>query len=180
MKTNPKPTSRTWQILTVMRILAWVALVAFLIKAGSILLSYGVSIVNPDAAKNLYQGLNLLNLRQYNGWHYTLMVSFMVAILLMKAYVSYIVIKTIGKLNLNNPFTMDMVHQLERISYILFGTWLISLVSNGHIAWLMKLTLELYGEYDSGEFIFTAGLVYVFSQIFKRGVEIQSENELTV
>ena len=32
----------------------------------------------------------------------------------------------------------------------------------------------------SGDFIFLAGIVYVFSQIFKKGVEIQSENELTV
>lgn len=32
----------------------------------------------------------------------------------------------------------------------------------------------------SAEFVFMAGVVFVMSQIFKKGVEIQTENELTV
>ncbi|MBN2635649.1 MAG: DUF2975 domain-containing protein [Prolixibacteraceae bacterium] len=34
--------------------------------------------------------------------------------------------------------------------------------------------------WNTGPFLFMAGLVFVISQIFKRGVEIQSENDLTV
>jgi hypothetical protein len=32
----------------------------------------------------------------------------------------------------------------------------------------------------SGETLFLAGVVFVIAQIFKKGVEIQSENELTI
>jgi hypothetical protein len=163
-----------------MRILAWVAFFGFLIEGGAVLVSCAISYVNPDAAKNLYNGLNLYALRQFNFWHYNLYISFMVALSLMKARVAILVVKLISKLNLETPFTMQVANKLERISYILFGTWLITILSNAHMAWLMKLTNELYGNYVSGEFIFMAGVVFVFSQIFKRGVEIQSENELTV
>ena len=55
-----------------------------MIEAGAILVSYGESYVNPEGAKNL----NLYNLRQFNFWHYTLSVSFMVALPIMKSWVA--------------------------------------------------------------------------------------------
>src|SRR6267378_8127111 len=95
-----KTKTRTEQILTVMHILAWVAFIGFMIEAGAIVVSYGVSCVNAEAAKNLYRGLNLYNLKQFNFWHYTLSVSFMVALSCMKAFVSFLAIKTLSKVNL--------------------------------------------------------------------------------
>lgn len=175
-----KKQTKTEQILSVMHILAWVAFVGFSIEAGAILFSYGVSIVNPESAKNLYRGLNLYNLRQLNFWHYTSAVSFMVALPAVKSGVWYLVIKTVSKINLANPFTMEVAGKLERISYMLFSTWVIGMLSSAHTAWLMKVTGEVHGSWVSGEFIFMAGLVFIISQVFKRGVEIQSENELTV
>jgi hypothetical protein len=175
-----KSQTRTEQILTVMHILAWIAFVGYLIESGAILLSFGVSTVNPEASKNLYKGLDLYSLREFNFWHYTLTISFMVAISLMKSYVCYLVITTLSKMSVTNPFKMEVARTLEKISHVLFGTWLVGMLSSGHSAWLMKLTGELYGSWVSAEFIFMAGLVFIISQVFKRGVEIQSENELTV
>jgi hypothetical protein len=51
---------------------------------------------------------------------------------------------------------------------------------NGHAEWLSKRIAGLQENLISGEFILLAGVVFVFSQIFKKGVEIQSENELTI
>lgn len=177
---NIQTKTRTEQILTVMRILAWVAFIGFMIEAGVVLVSYGFSCFNPDAAKNVYRGINLYNLRQFNFWHYTLSVSFMMALSIMKSWVSFLVIKTLSKFNLKNPFTMEVAKRLEKISYVAFGTWLVSMLSNAHTSWLMRITEELHGNWISGEFIFAVGLVFVISQVFQRGVEIQSENDLTV
>ena len=58
MKTLLK--TRTGQILTVMPILAWVAFVGYLLEAGAVLVSYGVSVVNPEVATNLYRGFGSL------------------------------------------------------------------------------------------------------------------------
>jgi hypothetical protein len=180
MKPTDNSKSRTWQILSVMKILAWVAFVGFLIEAGAILLSYTISTFSEESALDLCKGLNLFSLRQFNFWHYTLYVSLIVSLSIMKSYTALLVIKMLSKVNLANPFTMEVVSKLERISYVIFGTWLVTMITNGHISWLVKVTGELHGNWISGEFIFMAGVVYVFSQIFKRGVEIQSENELTV
>src|SRR5688572_18918249 len=175
-----KTQTRTQQILTVMKILAWVAFIGFAIEAGAVLFSYAVSCFNPESARNLYKGLNLYTLRKFNFWYYTGTVSFMVALPAMKSYASFLVIGILSRINMVSPFTMDISVRLEKISYVLFGMWLVSIISAGHMAWLVKLTGEMYGTYGSGESIFFAGIVFIVSQVFKRGVEIQSDNELTV
>jgi hypothetical protein len=175
-----KTKTRTEQILTIMQILAWIAFIGYATEAGAMLVSFGVSCINPEAAANLYKGVNFSNLRQINFWYYTNVVSFMVVLSAMKAFVWFLVIKTLSKINLMNPFKMEVARTLERISYILFGTWIVGMLGSAYTGWLHKLAGQHFGKLVSGEFVFMAGLVFIISQVFKRGVEIQSENELTV
>ncbi|MDH7462465.1 DUF2975 domain-containing protein [Chitinophagaceae bacterium 26-R-25] len=172
--------TRTENILTVMNILAWVAFVGLMIKAGAILVSFGVSCVNPEAARNLYKGMNLYNLEQYSMAHYTLSVLFKVAIIIMESYTAYQVIKVLSKIKLVNPFNMEISNALEKISYFILGIWVTAMVYNVHVGWLMKNVTGLQENFIPGDFIFMAGVVFVIAQIFKKGVEIQAENELTV
>lgn len=175
MKTN------TVQILKVMQILAWIAFIGYAIEAGAILISFGVSCINPEGAKNLYKGLDLFDLRQFNFFDYTMSVSFMVVLSIMKSYIWYLAIKTLSKINLVNPFKMEVARTIERISYVLFGAWVIGSLANANFNWLMQKTGEISGQSNAmHEFLFMAGLIFIISQVFKRGVEIQSESELTI
>jgi len=175
-----KVKSRTETVLVIMNVLAWVAFIGLLIKLGSILISYGVSWVNPEAARNLYKKLNLHELREYSFWHYSVAVSFTVAIWSTKAYIASIAINILSKINLANPFTIEVSKKLDNISYSLLGIWITSTLANGHNAWLSKSTGIQGTDFTSGELIFMAGLVFIITQVFKRGVELQSENDLTV
>jgi hypothetical protein len=175
-----KTKTRTQGILTIMHILAWLAFIGFMIKAGVILISYGVSCVNPEAARNLYMGLNLYNLSQFSFWHYTLSVFLMVAILFAKAFAFFLAIRILMNVNMANPFKIEVARIIQRIGYVLLITWFIAVAANAHTDWLLKTTGELYGDWVETEIIFMAGLVFIISQVFKRGVEIQSENDLTV
>jgi len=178
MKNLPK--TRTEQILSVMPILAWVACIGFIIEGGSMVFSYGSSLINPEAAKNLYKGLDLYNLSKHNFWHYTLSVVFAVTLSGTKAWSAFQIVGVLSKFNLKNPFTMEVAQRLEKVSIILFVAWLVTMLSNLHNVWLMETTDGLHGPWLSGEFIFFVGIVFIIAQVFKRGVEIQSENELTV
>jgi len=172
--------TRTESILLVMNVLAWVAFFALMVKAGAYLFSYVMTIINPEAVKNFYAGLSLFDLKQFSFWHYTLLVALMVAVPALQAYIAYLIIKLFSKIKLTNPFTVDVAAIMEKISQVILGTWVVVLIYDLHIYWLMKKVQGLQLQYVSGEFIFLAGVVFVFAQIFKRGVEIQSENELTV
>lgn len=175
-----KTNSRTGQILDFMYILAWVAFIGLMIEAGAILISYGVSCVNPEAARNLYKGMDLYPLRHYSFWYYTQSVSLIFALSAMKSFILFLVIKTLSKVNLKSPFTIEVARTLEKISYVFFGTWIIAIINNAQNEGLLKRAGIFIEDRDAGEFLFMAGLVFIISQVFKRGVELQSENELTV
>ena len=172
--------TKTERILTAMNIVCWIAFIGLCIQAGGILVSYGVSTANPGAAKHLFDKLDLYNLEQFDFWHYTLIIFFKAAIYALEAYVAYLLIKVLSTIKLSNPFTMEVAVMLEKISYFLFGTWVIAIFYSLHITWLAERVAGLDKNYNSEEFIFMAAVVFVISQIFKKGVEIQSENELTV
>lgn len=172
--------TRTGQILKVMLVLTWIAFIGFLINAGAILVCYGISWLNPEAAKNLYRGMDLYDLSQHNFWYYTHAVSFIAGLMIMKAIVWYQVITVLSKIKLDSPFTIEVSTKLELISYLLFGIWIVGMVGGRYADWLTKRTGLGFESLVSDEFVFMAGLVFIISQIFKRGVELQSENELTV
>jgi len=175
-----KEKTRTESVLKVMPVLAWLVCMGFVAVAGAVLISFAVSWVHSEAAKNLYMGLDLYGLRQYNAGLYVVAVAFQVALPLMKAWVAYLLVRTLSTFKLQNPFTPETVKYLEKISYFLFATWVVAMLSNIYTSLLKSATGTLYGNWISGEFIFMVALVFVLAQVFKRGVEIQSENELTV
>ena len=172
--------TKTQQILKILKVLAWLASIGFTVKAGAFLISFIVSYFNPNAAMNLYKGLNLYDLSLFDFQKYSLMVFILVGLTVMKAAIWVMVAKIISKIELKNPFTKDVARRLEFISYTLFTTWLLAIIGNIYINLLGEMTDKLNGTLDAHNYLFMAGLVFIISQIFKRGVELQSENELTV
>lgn len=172
--------SRTKNILIVMNVIAWVVFIGLMVKAGAILFSYIITIGKPEGAKNVYDGLNLYSLRQFSFWHYTQKVLLMVAFAVLEAYTAYLVLKVFSKIKLANPFTIEVAKLIEGISYFILGIWVTALVHNLYTKWLSKKVPALEENLIPLDFLLLAGVVFIFSQIFKRGVEIQSENELTV
>ena len=70
---------------------------------------------------------------------------------------------------------------LTRLSNILIAIWVTALLYNIFGGYINKTTdKELLQIIDADNFLFMAGLVFIITQVFKRGMEIQSENELTV
>ena len=175
-----KVKTKTQQILTVMKILAWVAFFGFVVKAGAYFFSYISSFNNPQSAKEIYQDLNLFQLRQESFLLYSSLLAFMLIMTLLKAAVWFMIAKLIDKIKLENPFSLEVAHQLEYVSYSLFTIWVLAVTGGGFVAWLGERAGSLNDTWNTGEFLFIAGLVFIISQIFKRGVEIQEEQNLTV
>lgn len=163
-----------------MYVLSWIAFIGLLVKTGAIMTSFGVSLYNPEASHNLYKGLSLYDLREHSFWYYTQVVSLMIAFSGLKAYIFYLVIQALSKVNLTNPFTMEVAVLLEKISYVLIGIWAVALLYNAQTEWFAKRQIINLDHWSTEGFFLMAGLVFIISQIFKRGVEIQAENELTV
>lgn len=170
---------KTEVLLQVMNVLAWVVFIGLIIKAGSVIISYGVSIGNAEASKNLYMGMDRNAYLKFSFAQYTIVVGYQVALFIMEAYIAFLMTRLLSKLNIARPFSADVVKLLQQISYWIFWVWLVVMIYNIHV-FILEKSQAIAASYISGDFIFLAGIVYVLAQLFKRGIEIQSENELTV
>ena len=170
---------KTKRILKIMHILAWIAFIGLSIKAGAIIISYFVSLGNENAAKDLYEGMNYFAYKQNSLAHYSILVLYRVLQFSMQAYIAYLVIKLLSNLNIQRPFNVGALKSMQTISYSLLLLWGIVVVHNIHIG-ILQASTGIEAELLSSEFVLFAGIVYVFSLLFKRGLELQSENDLMI
>ncbi|WP_046756055.1 DUF2975 domain-containing protein [Kordia jejudonensis] len=166
-------------ILKIMRLLAWIAFIGLLIKAGAIIMSYGISTNNPEAAKDLYKGMDLSRYEAYNFVQYTIIVMYYVIMYLMQAYIALFGAKLLSSINIEKPFSAEVVQLLHKISYTILGVGILAILHNVHVG-IINANAGIEAELIAGEFIFLAGLVYVLAQLFKKGAVMQAENDLTV
>lgn len=163
---------------------AWIVFIGLCIESGALIFNFTYSVIKPVAAHNIYKGLDLFNLQQDHFGHFIALMSFIVVISTLKAYLFYLVVKVLMKLNIVKPFSIEVAKMIEKISLEVFSIAIVGLVAQQYTKRLIQSGYEisLANEYwsDSGAFLMMAAVVYVIAQIFKRGIELQNENDLTV
>lgn len=174
--------SRTQLLLRIMLIVTWVAFIGFMIRAGTILVIYALSIVNPEAAIDFYEGPNMYHLYQYGFWTFSIAVALMTSIPIMNALIAHEVIKILTQFNLSSPFTMEVAQRLQKVAALALGIWILNIIINIHSGVTIGVADAAYRQdADPGDYtLIMAALLFIISQVFKRGVEIQTENDLTV
>ena len=172
---------RTSFILHTMNVIFWIIFIGLCIKTGSILYSYIVSMaINPIAAQNLNSGLNLSQLYNYDIAHYHLVVWMLIVLTGLKAFIGYWVVKIFLEMKIEKPFSEGVQKIISRISQIALWAGLLAVVAQAYTDWLMKKDVAIPIDWASGETLFFAGVIYIIAQVFSKGIELQSENELTV
>jgi predicted PurR-regulated permease PerM len=172
---------KTKQILELMKVGSWIIFIGFCIKAGAILFSTIVSLyLNPESAENLYLGLDLSKLYLYSQQYYIYLISFIVAIAILQAYLFWLLIRTLSKIYFKHPFTVEVAKMISQIAYYTLLTGIIAVIADSYESWLSKKGIPTYHDWGASELLFMAGILFVIAFIFKRGVELQQENDLTI
>lgn len=167
-----------------LHIIAWIIFVGLCIESGGLIVNFIFSIYKPEFVQNLYQKLDLSDMYNRNKWAFFGTYSFILFISLLKAHLFYVVIRLLSKLNLSKPFNNFVSEQITQLSYYTFSIGILSYIARQttkslkHYGYVIDNLNEFW--VDSQAFILMAAVVYVIATIFKRGVEIQNENDLTV
>ena len=175
--------TQTKTILVASKVLAFVGFIWYSILWGSQVLNLAASFISPEWAKHTYQiDLNIFSIREYSISFYTYAMCLIIAAFTLKAIIWYVVYELLSKLKLQTPFSMEVEKKLERIAYLMLGVWIFSNIFwNIYSYYLTQSTgIKLPANNSGDEYLFLAGIIYIISQIFKRGIEIQEENDLTV
>ncbi|MCP9751456.1 DUF2975 domain-containing protein [Ferruginibacter sp. HRS2-29] len=173
-------------ILIFLHIIAWIIFIGVSINAGAVIVSFVAGLVGGmEAAKRMYLQLDFSSLYYFSKSHYISLMSVMVIVTILKATIFYLVIRIFMKINLVQPFSIEVSKLISGIAWLALGTGLFTVCGNHFCDWLQGaqgVSLPDLREFLGGgeEFLLLGGAIFMIAQVFKRGIEIQSENELTV
>lgn len=175
---------RNIYLFNFLQIIAWIIFVGLCIEAGALIVNFIFSIYNPAMVARLYQKLDLSDLYSFSKGAFFGVYSFMLVISILKAYLFYLLIKLVRKINLSRPFSSFVADQITLISYITLSVGLLSYIARQTVKSLqhrIQITENLNHFWaDSQAFILMAAIIFVIAEIFKKGIELQTENDLTV
>jgi hypothetical protein len=176
--------SKTDFVFKALHVIAWIIFVGLSTEAGALIVNFVVSLYNPSFVKNLYTKLDLTQLYQQNKWVFFGLYSLIIAVATMKAHLFYLVIQLVQKLDLANPFTASVARKISDISYYTFSIGIISYIARENAKRMEHYNFDtsILNEYwtDSQSFVLMSAVIYIIAAIFKRGIAIQEENDLTV
>ena len=158
-------------------------MVWYCILWGSRLLTLVASFINPEWAKRTYEAdLTLFSIREHNIGYYVFAMCLTIAVFALKALIWYVVFALLSKLKLQTPFSMEVERKLERIAFLLLIVWVINTIFWKTCLYYVSIDtgIRLATNNSESEYLFMAAMIYIISQVFKRGIEIQEENQLTV
>lgn len=161
-------------------IVAWVIFVGLSIEAGGLIVNFFFSLYNPEFVQNLYQKLDLTEMYKDSKMVFFGIYSFILSISILKACLFYTVVRLMHKMDLSKPFNTFVARQILQISYYTLSIGLLSYIAkqSPHIG-VLGDNLNQFWE-DGQAFILMGAVIYIIATIFKKGVDIQNENDLTV
>lgn len=169
------------QILSLMNIVSWIVFIGLCIQAGTIIYSVIVSLwINPEAAQNFFSGPDLSSVYETDVLYFVNVASFIVALSVMKAYLFFLVVRIFLKVDFDMPFSKVAVSLVTKISHVALGLGIVSIIAQSYSRWLNHRGVEIQQNWGSSDYLFLAGVIFVIALVFRRGMEIQDENELTI
>lgn len=176
------------QTLKILNIISWIIFIGLSIDAGGYIYNtIYTSFFNSNAAQYFWNHLNFSSLYNYDKGYFYAITFCIILIVLLKAILFYMIVKIThkDKLNFSNPFSDEIRKIIFLLSYISFLIGLFCTIGTNNTKWLVNQNVvmpDLHSLIFSGAdvWIFMAVVLFVVAQIFKRGIEIQNENDLTI
>ncbi|MET0636547.1 MAG: DUF2975 domain-containing protein [Chitinophagaceae bacterium] len=178
----------TSQILKILYILSWIIFIGVCIEAGAFLFNIIITLaVSPAEAEYFWREVDLSALYDYDTGYFIILSSLMTIVAVLKAWIFYLIIKILHdkKLNLSHPFNKEVGRFIFNISYLALLTGLVSIWGVRYSEWFVKQGVKMPDIQNlrlggADVWLFMGVILFVIGQIFKKGIEIQSENDLTV
>lgn len=165
-------------------VLAWIIFIGLAMEAGGLIVNFIVSLFKPAFIPNLYQSLDLTELHKGSPMAFFGIYGFILFISVLKAILFLKVVLLMHKMDLMKPFSAFVSRQILQISHYTIGIGLFSIIGSRVAKGMEYYSLQvdsLQQFWSDGQaYVLMGAVIYIIGSIFKKGVDLQSENELTV
>lgn len=175
-------------IFLALYILAWILFVGLCIEACAFIISECATLVlNPDGAARFWHPADLSAAYWHNSGTYVSIATSMSIVAVLKAIIFFLIVRLLYRKrpDMARPFDHETGRFLSLVSYLALGIGLFASMGTNYVDHLTQENVVLPElrklGIDGADVWFFMGIVLlVLAQIFRRGIAIQSENELTV
>lgn len=178
----------TTQILKILYVLSWIIFIGLCIEAGGFIFNAFFTLcINPIDAGHFWQQVDLSSLYKYDHGYFFVVTFLMIIVAIMRAILFYLIVKILHdkKLNMSQPFNNETGKFIFKAAYLSLGIGLFSWWGVKYAEWFISRGVKMpdvqYLRLGGADvWLFMSVTLFVIAEIFKRGIEIQTENELTI
>lgn len=175
-------------IRTVLIVLAWILFLGVAFEAGTIIVNSVIMMVwGPAEPGKFYMLADLNALYRFDPGHFLAVAIIMIIVAVMKAILFYLILRLLHdkRLNMSLPFSEALGRFIFSMGYLSFAVGMFSLWGVKYTDQMMQRGVTMpplqHLRISGGDvWMFMSVTLFVIGHIFKKGIEIQSENQLTV
>lgn len=172
----------------ILHVVAWIIFVGLCIEACGFLVNTIATLsLTPEGAKRFWTQVDLSGLYHHNRTYYITLTSLICIAAMLKAIMFYLIVRIFydKKASLSKPFSESVRKFLLTIAWLSAGIGLFSLWGARYVKTILEEGVTMPAlenmKLDGGAIsLFMAVILLVVAQAFKKGIEIQNENDLTV
>lgn len=178
----------TQQILNVLQVLSWIIFIGLCIEAGGVIFNaLYVLFYNPAGVYHYADGSTLAALLHYDQSQYVVQVTLMTIVSILRALLFYLIVKVLyeKKLDMVKPFNKAISRFISNMAYVclgiaLFSSWGAGCVKQLVAKGVLMPSIETLNLGGADVWLFMSITLFVIVQIFKRGIELQQDHDLTI
>ena len=174
-------------VQAILLIITGIIFVGVCIEAGGFIFNTVYALNKPSVAAHYWLNLDLSAVYNYDKGQFVVVTTYMIIPAVLRCIIFYLIIKLLmdKKLSLSQPFSKYMTKFISLMAWLALGTGLFSSWGANYVNWLESKKIAMPGIHEmrlggADVWLFMGVVLLVIAQLFKRGLEIQSENELTV
>ena len=177
----------TKQILRLLHILSWIIFLGLCVETGGIIFNTIYAHFNPLVARYFWNNADLSALYARDKGYFFALGAIMTIASALKALLFYFIVRMFKdkRFDISRPFHPELTALISRITYCSLGVGLFSYWGAKHVSWFEQGGIEMPGTDQlriggADVWLFMAVVLFVIGYVFKKGTELQSENDLTV
>lgn len=178
----------TKHILIVLNIITWIIFIGVCIEAGGFLFnSLYTLFVGPQNAEFFWNRMDLSSLYKFGKSHFITVTTIVNIVVILRAIMFFVMVKFLydKKLDLSKPFNLEMRRFILNIGYLALGISFFCSWGTNYTDSLVRDGVTMPGIHQlriagADVWLFMSITLFVIAQLFKKGIELQTENDLTV
>lgn len=178
----------TKHLLIFLQIIAWIIFIGVSIDAGGFIFnSFYTLFIRPMNAQFFWNHLDFSQLYAYDRGYFIVVTMLINIVAVLRAMMFFMIVKFMydKKLDLSKPFNQELRRFVLNIGYFALGISFFSSWAAKYTIWLSKKGIALPDLQElriagADVWVFMSVIMFVIALILKKGIELQSENDLTV